>query len=154
MEVYFLSGKLYSRIPCSYANRSGTPSWTMSLLMRQKERILTTATKIHAVVWAIFNSRVFLFADSRRSNKSRNINWTTTAKGLTAGWARGTVCVDSWELFDLHALMLHHILILRHITLTFCDQFSICASFENNNYFLSDAYLERLRYYSETRHTS
>ena len=91
MGVYFLSGKLYLRIPCSYTNRSGTPSWTMLLSMCKKERILTTATKTHAVVWGIFSSRAFLFADSRRSNKSRN-NWTTTAKRLTAGWARGTVC--------------------------------------------------------------
>ena len=33
-----------------YTNRSGTPSWTMSLLMCKEERILTTATKTHAVV--------------------------------------------------------------------------------------------------------
>ena len=31
----------------------------MSLLMCKKERILTTATKTHAVVWGIFNSRGF-----------------------------------------------------------------------------------------------
>ena len=147
MGVYLLSGKLYLRIPCSYTNRSGTPSWTMFLSMCKKERILTTATKTHAVVWGIFSSRAFLFADSRRSNKSRN-NWTTTVKRLTAGWARGTVCwflstidIANFLVQDrfnvrrpIHALMLHHILILRHITLTFCDQFSICVSFENNNF--------------------
>ena len=161
MGVYLLSGKLYLRIPCSYTNRSGTPSWTMSLSMCKKERILTTAMKTHAVVWGIFSSRAFLFADSRRSNKNRN-NWTTTAKRLTAGWARGTVRVDSWapsnflvltgsfqcSPFDLHALMLCHILIFHHIMLTFCDQFSICASFAKNYYVLSDAYLEHLRYLS------
>ena len=94
--------KLYHSVPFEwkvifedtvYTNRSGTPSWTMSLLMCWRERILTTATKTHAVVWGIFNRRVFLFADCRRSNKSRN-NWTTTSKRLTAvwAWAPGTVC--------------------------------------------------------------
>ena len=42
--------------------------------------------------------------------------------------------------------MLGHILILQHITLSFCEQFSICASFEKNHYYLSDVYLERLQY--------
>ena len=42
--------------------------------------------------------------------------------------------------------MLGHILILHHITLSFCEQFSICASFEKNHYYLSDVYLERLQY--------
>ena len=45
--------------------------------------------------------------------------------------------------------MLSHILILCHITLNFCGQFSICVSFDENGYFLSDAYLEHLRYVAE-----
>ena len=42
--------------------------------------------------------------------------------------------------------MLRHFLILHHISLTFLRPISICALFEKNNYFLSDAYLERLQY--------
>ena len=77
-----LSGKLHSRIPWTinephlpyktamYTNGAGTPSWMKSLLVCEKERILTTATKTHAVLWGIchgrsFEERIFLLKMGR-----------------------------------------------------------------------------------------
>jgi len=128
----------------------------MSPLMCKTERILMTATKTHAVVWGIFNRRAFFFFFLLIVGGA--IKAQTTEPRHRSDLLQGgleVLCVDSCFLiltglfqrspFNLHALMLRHVVILHHIMLTFCDQFSICASFENN-IFLSDAYLEHLRY--------
>lgn len=97
-------------------------------MLPRHDRHGDTCCTVGHLPWEIF--RVFLFAENGRSNRSQN-NWTTSAKWLTTGWVRGTMHAGSWApwptflfsklslnhclRFNVHTLMLHHILILCHI---------------------------------------
>ena len=64
----------------------------MSLLMCKMDRILTIATKIHAVVRGIFNRRAFFLLIVVGAIKAK-ITETTTAKQLIAGCTQGTLLI-------------------------------------------------------------